>query len=58
MGFVATGVAGLVITSAVVAVSTHWFHLDPRIGKLLDVGISFFTVYLMRSRFVFGDSAK
>ncbi|GBF59039.1 hypothetical protein PbB2_02731 [Candidatus Phycosocius bacilliformis] len=58
LGFILTGVVGLGITSAVVAVATHVFHLPPAVAKLLAVGISFFTVFLLRSRFVFGENPQ
>ncbi len=54
LGFLMTGIAGLAITSGVVAICTHLLHMGPSLSKLMAVGFSFMAVFLMRSQLVFG----
>jgi putative flippase GtrA len=57
IGFVVSGVAGLIITSGVVYAGTEVLHLGTIASKAAAVALSFFGVYLLRSRFVFKWSA-
>jgi putative flippase GtrA len=50
--FVASALAGLAITAAVIGWGVHW-EWNPSLCKLLAVGISFQTTYFLRRTIVF-----
>lgn len=56
--FFVSGLVGLAITWCIIAVSTEVLHLPAIIGKVLAVGASFVTVFLIRRGIVFADSAR
>lgn len=51
--FAASGLAGLALTSIVIALATGGLGLSPLPAKLIAVGLSFVAVYLMRQALVF-----
>lgn len=51
--FAASGLVGVCITWAIIALAVDTIHLPAIVGKVLAVGISFVAVYLMRRTFVF-----
>jgi putative flippase GtrA len=53
LGFLATGVAGLAITSCVVFVVSDLIGLGSVVAKIAAVLMSFAAVYFMRNNFVF-----
>ncbi len=50
--FVASALIGLAITTAIVTGGSH-LGLDPRLAKLIAVGVSFLTVWHLRNNHVF-----
>jgi putative flippase GtrA len=50
--FVGSALVGLAITMVIVGVGSRW-GLDPRIAKVLAVGVSFQTTYVLRRKIVF-----
>lgn len=52
MLFLGSALIGLAITTAIVGVGDA-LHVDPRLAKLVAIGIAFQTTYLLRRRFVF-----
>lgn len=50
--FVATALVGLGITTAIVGVGSHE-GLDPRLAKLIAIGVSFQVTYVLRKKVVF-----
>lgn len=50
--FLGTALAGLSITTAIVGLGSH-LGLDPRIAKVIAIGVSFQVTYLLRKRVVF-----
>ncbi|MEN9856284.1 MAG: hypothetical protein RL186_1447 [Pseudomonadota bacterium] len=53
--FVLSGLAGLILTSAMVYLSTHFLHLGAAPAKMIAVAVSFISVYAMRRLFVFAE---
>ena len=51
--FVATGLVGIAITAAIIALATEILHLGAALAKLAAVAASFAAVYLMRRSIVF-----
>lgn len=51
--FAASGIIGLALTAAVIAVATALFGLSPIMAKILAVGVSFLGVYVIRRTVVF-----
>lgn len=50
--FVMSALVGLAITTGIVVVGSY-LGLDPRLAKLVAVGVSFLTVWHLRNRYVF-----
>jgi putative flippase GtrA len=50
--FLLSAFAGLAITISVVALG-GWAGIDPRIGKVVAIGLAFQLTYMLRRRFVF-----
>lgn len=55
--FALSGIAGLVITAAVIAAATGLAGLPPVMAKVLAAAMSFITVYLLRRKIVFAPIA-
>lgn len=53
--FVGSALVGLALTTLIVG-NTAAAGLDPRIGKVLAIGVSFVTTWLLRERIVFRQS--
>ena len=51
--FVLTALVGLALTMAIVGTG-HALGLDPRIAKLIAIGVAFQTTWLLRRHIVFG----
>ena len=52
--FVISALVGLALTTAIVAAGDA-LELDPRLGKIAAIVVSFFVTWLIRSRVVFGS---
>ena len=52
--FVISALVGLTLTTAIVAAGDA-LELDPRLGKIAAIVVSFFVTWLIRSRVVFGS---
>lgn len=50
--FIASALVGLAITAGIVGIGNYW-GVDPRLAKLVAVGISFQATYLLRRTIVF-----
>lgn len=50
--FILSAGVGLAATSAIVALA-QYLHADPKIGKLVAIGVSFQAVYLIRKYIIF-----
>lgn len=50
--FLGTALVGLGITTAIVGLGSH-LGLDPRLAKIVAIGVSFQVTYLLRKRVVF-----
>jgi putative flippase GtrA len=50
--FLGSALVGLALTMAIVGIG-HWLGVDPRIAKLVAIGVSFQVTYLLRRRLVF-----
>ena len=57
-GFIISGLAGLVITAAVIAVAHDGFGAPPIVAKGLAVATSFIAVYMLRRKVVFSDDRR
>lgn len=53
--FVISGVVGLVITWAIIALAVDVMHLPALVGKIAAVGVAFVVVFLLRRGIVFAD---
>jgi putative flippase GtrA len=51
--FVASGLVGLAMTAAVIALATGMFGMTPIVAKVIAVGASFLGVFLIRRSIVF-----
>ena len=54
--FVISALIGLALTTAIVA-SGVWAGIDPRLAKLVAIGVSFMVTWLLRSKIVFRSQA-
>lgn len=50
--FITSALIGLALTTAIVAGGTY-LGIDPRLAKLIAIGVSFLTVWHLRNRYVF-----
>ncbi len=58
MEFAAVAVLGLAITATVIWITVHEMHLLPLEGKVISILVCFVSLYYVRSRIVFGRTAK
>jgi putative flippase GtrA len=50
--FLGSALVGLAVTTAIVGLSSH-FLIDPRLAKIIAIGVSFQVTYVLRKKVVF-----
>lgn len=50
--FLGSALVGLALTMAIVGLG-HWLGVDPRLAKIVAIGVSFQVTYLLRRKLVF-----